>query len=173
MDTEENKDQTVGESFKELCNTSSFSETVNCLNVESFSTEEIITIISDDQNNLRFVVVEFNCSFDVKSDDLMDFSMTEELYDFWSSKIRQMNFSFSNEDQLIRFNLSLVPTLEYFVSLHDPQFFINSYLVQSIPKAFVHLESGRNFIGMELEYRYDWRTFMILFQPLMLFSMRG
>ena len=63
MDTEEDKDQTVGESFKELCNSSSYSETVNCLNVHSFSTEEIITNISDDQNNLRFVIVEFNCSF--------------------------------------------------------------------------------------------------------------
>ena len=65
MDTEENKDQTVGESFKELCNCSSYSETVNCLNLESFSTEEIITNITDDQDNLRFVLVEFNYSFNM------------------------------------------------------------------------------------------------------------
>ena len=77
----------------------------------------------------------------------MIYSVKTELYDFWSSKIRQLNFTFSSDNQIIRFNLTRIPEMEYFVSLHDPQYFFNTYLTQSIPRALFHITNGRNFVG--------------------------
>ena len=76
------------------------------------------------------------------------FSMTTEVYDSWGSKIRQLNHSFSNEDERIHFTLN--PALDYFLSIHDPHFFYSTYMSQSIPKAFFPLKIGRYFVGKVL-----------------------
>ena len=44
-----------------------------------------------------------------------------------------------------------VTNLDYFVVLHDPHYFYNTYLTQVIPKAFFGIVSGENYIGIWLK----------------------
>ena len=76
--------------------------------------------------------------------------MRTEIYDFWGVKIRQLNYSFTKEDETILFQMKRSESLDYFVVLHDPHFFFNTYLIQTIPKAFFQLKRGKNFIGTYL-----------------------
>ena len=62
--------------------------------------------------------------------------------------MRQLNYSFTAENETILFEMKRSESLDYFVVLHDPQYFYNAYEFQTIPKAFFRLKSGKNYIGI-------------------------
>ena len=55
VDIDPRKNQTVEKSFKELCASFDESEIVDCVNSQTFSTEEIVqgVLVDDDEANLR------------------------------------------------------------------------------------------------------------------------
>ena len=71
------------------------------------------------------------------------------MYEFWSGRINTFNHSLTTEYDGFTFYLNPTENQEYFVSIHDPNFFMNTYTIESAPRSFFKLSKGKNLAGEE------------------------